>query len=65
MIARLKVMDGRIVENSVVPLLIGRDAVPRIQTAADAGFAEVAEYLRTVTREANLTAEFAPRQTES
>jgi poly-gamma-glutamate capsule biosynthesis protein CapA/YwtB (metallophosphatase superfamily) len=62
MIARLQVADGRIIESSVVPLLIGRDAVPRIQTATDAGFAEVAEYLQAVTREANLTAAFAARQ---
>jgi poly-gamma-glutamate synthesis protein (capsule biosynthesis protein) len=62
MIARLAIAGGKIIETAVIPLWIGRDAVPRPLTADDARFAEVLEYLQAVTQEAQLSARFTPRE---
>jgi poly-gamma-glutamate capsule biosynthesis protein CapA/YwtB (metallophosphatase superfamily) len=57
-IARLRVADGRITEAAMLPLWIGRDAVPRPLDAADARFGEVQRYLEAITAEAGLNGAF-------
>ena len=44
-----------------IPLYIGRDAVPRPPTPADARFTEVIDYLRAVTSEAGLNGRYTTR----
>jgi poly-gamma-glutamate capsule biosynthesis protein CapA/YwtB (metallophosphatase superfamily) len=61
MVARLEIAGGKITETAAIPLWIGRDAVPRPLTANDPHFAEVLEYLQSVTQEAHLSARFTPR----
>jgi poly-gamma-glutamate capsule biosynthesis protein CapA/YwtB (metallophosphatase superfamily) len=58
MIARLEIAEGRIVRSGLLPLYIGRDAVPRILERGDARHAEVVDYLVAVTGEAGLNARF-------
>lgn len=58
MIARLHIADGQLREAGLLPLWIDRDAVPRIVAPQDPHFAEVVEYLRTVTAEAGLNATY-------
>ena len=53
-IARLEIAAGRIRETALLPIHIGRDAVPRLLGAEDARFDEVRGYLEAVTREAGL-----------
>jgi poly-gamma-glutamate capsule biosynthesis protein CapA/YwtB (metallophosphatase superfamily) len=60
MIARLDIAEGRIQECSAIPLFIDRDAVPRAQSPSDAHFQEVMDYLRAVSAEAGLDADFQP-----
>jgi poly-gamma-glutamate capsule biosynthesis protein CapA/YwtB (metallophosphatase superfamily) len=55
-IARLEVSDGALRETSLLPLYIGRDAVPHLQRHEDPHFLEVARYLSEVTQEAGLNA---------
>lgn len=57
-VARLRIERGRIVESSLVPLWIDRDAVPRVLRADDARFAQVRDYLAAITGEAGLNAAF-------
>ncbi len=57
-LARFEVARGRIVEASLIPLWIDRDALPRPLTPADERFGKVVAYLREVTREAELNATF-------
>ncbi|HVY80442.1 MAG TPA: CapA family protein [Steroidobacteraceae bacterium] len=61
-IARFAIAGGRIVETSLIPLWIDRDAVPTPLTAADARFSRVLSYLREVTQEAELDAAFTPAE---
>jgi len=58
MIARLRIADGRIREAGLLPLHIGRDAVPRIVPPGDPHFLQVVDYLRAVTAEAGLNATY-------
>jgi poly-gamma-glutamate capsule biosynthesis protein CapA/YwtB (metallophosphatase superfamily) len=58
MIARLHIADGRLRETALLPLWIGRDAVPTLPTPADPHFGETIDYLRAVTEEAQLSASF-------
>ena len=58
MIARLQIRDGRICEAGLLPVYIGRDAVPRLPTAQDPRFNEVLDYLRAVTAEAGLNGRY-------
>jgi poly-gamma-glutamate capsule biosynthesis protein CapA/YwtB (metallophosphatase superfamily) len=60
MLARLDVAAGKIVETAAIPLMIGRDAVPRPQTRKDPQFTQVLDYLQAVTLEAGLSARFTP-----
>ncbi|HEU5442495.1 MAG TPA: CapA family protein [Steroidobacteraceae bacterium] len=53
-IARLHIAKGRIRETALLPVFIGRDAVPHLLDAADPRFGEVRDYLAAVTREAGL-----------
>jgi poly-gamma-glutamate capsule biosynthesis protein CapA/YwtB (metallophosphatase superfamily) len=56
--ARFEIAKGEIRESSLLPLWIDRDAVPRLLAQKDARFAEVADYLRTISQEAGLNAAF-------
>ncbi|MEO8308003.1 MAG: CapA family protein [Pseudomonadota bacterium] len=60
-IARLHVSDGRIREAALLPVFIGRDAVPRLPPPEDPRHTEVLDYLRAVTGEAGLNAQFEAR----
>ena len=60
-LARFDIASGRIVETSLLPLWIDRDAVPRVLAPDDERFGKVLEYLRAVTREAELNASFQVR----
>jgi poly-gamma-glutamate capsule biosynthesis protein CapA/YwtB (metallophosphatase superfamily) len=62
MMARFAIAGGKIIETAVIPLWIGRDAVPRPPPANDPHFAEVLDYLQAVTHEAHLSARFTPRE---
>lgn len=57
-LARFAIERGRIVETSLIPLWIDRDALPRVLAPDDERFAKVADYLRAVTQEAELNATF-------
>ncbi len=57
-IARLRIAGGRIRETALLPLFIGRDAVPRVLDAADPRFDQVREYLTAATTEAGLNGRF-------
>lgn len=59
MIARLQIREGRVHQAGFVPLFIGPDAVPRPLQQNDPRFAELLTYLRAVTEEAGLNAEYA------
>lgn len=61
MIARLQIRAGRIEETGLLPVYIGRDAVPRILEPEHAHFVEVLEYLRAVTAEAGLNGRLETR----
>lgn len=56
--ARLEIAKGRVVRAGVVPLVIGRDAVPRPAEPGSDDHAAVVEYLAAVTREAGLNARY-------
>ena len=58
MIARLEVEEGRLVRAGLLPLAIGRDAIPRVQDAGSEGHAAVLEYMRAITAEAGLNARY-------
>ena len=53
-VARLHISKGRIRETALLPMFIGRDAVPHLLDAADPRFAQVQAYLAAVTHEAGL-----------
>lgn len=57
-LARFEVARGRIVESSLIPLWIDRDALPRALAPSDERFGKVVDYLRAVTQEAELDATF-------
>lgn len=58
LIARLEIAGGRVIRSGVVPLVIGRDAVPRIADKGSTDHAEVLDYLTAVTGEAGLNARY-------
>ena len=58
-VARIEIADGRIVRSGLLPLTIGRDAVPRFAAPGSADHDDVVGYLRAVTAEAGLNAAFA------
>lgn len=57
-LARFEIARGRVLESSLLPLWIDRDAVPRVLAPSDERFARVVDYLRAVTAEAQLNAVF-------
>jgi poly-gamma-glutamate capsule biosynthesis protein CapA/YwtB (metallophosphatase superfamily) len=57
-IARIEVAEGKVTSAGLLPLWIGRDAVPRILSPDDPRFDEVVGYLRAVGAEAGLNAGF-------
>ena len=58
MIARLEIADGRIVRSGFIPIVIGRDAVPRPVKPGTDDHAAVVDYLTAVTAEAGLNARY-------
>lgn len=56
MVARIEIASGRVTRAGLLPLTIGRDAVPRFAAPGSAEHAEVVAYLDAVTREAGLNA---------
>jgi poly-gamma-glutamate capsule biosynthesis protein CapA/YwtB (metallophosphatase superfamily) len=60
-LARFEIASGRIVESSLLPLWIDRDAVPRVLAPDDERFGKVVDYLRAVSEEAELNARFEVR----
>jgi len=58
MIARLEISGGRIERSGFVPLVIGRDAVPRTVARGTEGHGEVVDYMAAVTEEARLNARY-------
>jgi poly-gamma-glutamate capsule biosynthesis protein CapA/YwtB (metallophosphatase superfamily) len=60
-IVRFDITNKRIVDTSVLPLWIDRDAVPRLIAAKDERFEQVAKYLSDVTQEAELNGRLTPR----
>lgn len=58
MIAKLEIAGGRIVRSGFLPLVIGRDAVPRVPARGDADHAAVVDYMAAVTEEAGLNARY-------
>lgn len=62
MIARLEIAGGKMLRAGLLPLVIGRDAVPRLAEPGSEDHAAVIEYLAAVTEEAGLNARY--RQAE-
>jgi poly-gamma-glutamate capsule biosynthesis protein CapA/YwtB (metallophosphatase superfamily) len=60
MIARLEIGQGKLLRAGLLPLTIGRDAVPRLAAPGSADYAEVVDYLAAVTAEAGLNAHYRP-----
>lgn len=60
-IARIEVSEGRIAEAGYLPLYIEDDAVPRVVDRSDPRFMEVADYMKAVTEEAGLNAQYSIR----
>ena len=58
MLARLEIEGGKITKAGFLPLVIGRDAVPRLVAPGSGGHAEVVDYLAAVTAEAGLNARY-------
>jgi poly-gamma-glutamate capsule biosynthesis protein CapA/YwtB (metallophosphatase superfamily) len=58
MVARLEIAGGRITRAGLLPLTIGRDAVPHFAEPGTAEHAEVVDYLTAVTQEAGLNAAY-------
>lgn len=58
MVARLEIGDGKLLRAGLLPLHIGRDAVPRFAAPGSAEHAAVVDYLTAVTAEAGLNARF-------
>jgi poly-gamma-glutamate capsule biosynthesis protein CapA/YwtB (metallophosphatase superfamily) len=58
MLARLEIAGGKVQAAGLLPLTIGRDAVPRLAAPGSADHAEVVRYLDAVTREAGLNARY-------
>lgn len=58
MLARLEIGAGRLLRAGVLPLHIGRDAVPRLAPPGSAEHGAVVDYLTAVTAEAGLGARY-------
>lgn len=54
MIARLEIGEGKLLRAGLLPLHIGRDAVPRLAPPGSAEHGQVVDYLTAVTQEAGL-----------
>ncbi len=61
MIARLEITDGAVSNAGFIPIHIGRDAIPRPQSPTDVHFGQVVDYMRAITSEAGLNAQYATR----
>lgn len=58
MVARLEIGEGRVLRAGLLPLTIGRDAVPCLAAPGSADHAAVVDYLTAVTAEAGLNGHF-------
>lgn len=58
MIARLEIAGGKVLRAGLLPLVIGRDAVPRLAEPGSEDHAAVVDYLAAVTRESGLNAAY-------
>jgi poly-gamma-glutamate capsule biosynthesis protein CapA/YwtB (metallophosphatase superfamily) len=58
MVARLEIAQGRVARAGFLPLVIGRDAVPRFAAPGSDDAAAVVDYMAAVTREAGLNARY-------
>ena len=58
MIARLDIAGGKVLRAGLLPIVIGRDAVPRLAEPGSEDHAAVVEYLAAVTEEAGLNARY-------
>lgn len=58
MIARLEIAGGKLVRAGLLPLHIGRDAVPRLAERGSTEHGEVVDYLAAVTEEAGLNGRY-------
>lgn len=58
MIARLEIASGKVWRAGLLPITIGRDAVPRLAAPGSGDHAAVVEYLAAVTAEAGLNARY-------
>lgn len=58
MIARLEIAQGRLLRAGLLPITIGKDAVPRLAAPGSAEHGEVVDYLAAVTQEAGLGARY-------
>lgn len=58
MIARLEIAGGSIRRAGFLPLVIGKDAVPRLPARGDADYAAVVDYMAAVTDEAGLNVRY-------
>lgn len=58
MIARLEIAGGKVLRAGLLPLVIGRDAVPRLAEPGSEDHAAVIDYLAAVTEEAGLNGRY-------
>jgi poly-gamma-glutamate synthesis protein (capsule biosynthesis protein) len=58
MVARLEIGEGRLLRAGLLPLHIGRDAVPRFVAPGSAEHGQVVDYLAAVSAEAGLNGRF-------
>ncbi|MFM6933231.1 MAG: CapA family protein [Novosphingobium sp.] len=63
LLARLEIAGGKVTKAGMLPVVIGRDAVPRCAPQGSADYAEVLDYLTAVTAEASLNARYVPGET--
>lgn len=60
LLARLEIAGGKVTKAGMLPVAIGRDAVPRCAPKGSDDYTEVLDYLTAVTEEANLNARYYP-----
>jgi poly-gamma-glutamate capsule biosynthesis protein CapA/YwtB (metallophosphatase superfamily) len=58
MVARFEISGGRLHKSGILPVVIGRDAVPRFAPPGSDGYGAVIAYLRAVTEEAGLNGRY-------
>jgi hypothetical protein len=64
MIVRCAISDKRINKVSFLPVMINKQSQPEILGSGDGRFAEVVNYIETITKEAGLDTKFKARGEE-